>query len=42
LQTVAEFVCNPAVDCIVQEMGVDYAQGYVRHVPEPLPKLPTP
>ncbi|MBS1144730.1 MAG: diguanylate cyclase/phosphodiesterase [Proteobacteria bacterium] len=41
LITVAEFVCNPEVERVVQDIGVDYAQGYVRHVPEPLPKLPT-
>jgi EAL domain-containing protein (putative c-di-GMP-specific phosphodiesterase class I) len=42
LITVAEYVCNPAVDRIVQEIGVDYAQGFVRHVPEPLPTVPSP
>ncbi|MBS1141504.1 MAG: diguanylate cyclase/phosphodiesterase [Proteobacteria bacterium] len=42
LITVAEYVCNAAVDGIVQEIGVDYAQGYVHHVPEPLPKVPSP
>ena len=42
LITVAEYVCNATVDRIVQEIGVDYAQGFVRHVPEPLPKVPGP
>ena len=42
LITVAEYVCNATVDRIVQEIGVDYAQGFVRHVPEPLPKVPDP
>lgn len=40
LTTVAEYVCNEAVDRAVQEIGVDYAQGFVRHKPEPLPALP--
>lgn len=42
LTTIAEYVCNPAIDHIVQEIGVDYAQGFIRHVPEPLPALPNP
>jgi len=40
LTTIAEYVCNEAVDRAVQEIGVDYAQGFVRHKPEPLPALP--
>lgn len=40
LTTVAEYVCNANVDRIVQEIGVDYAQGFVRHEPEPLPDVP--
>lgn len=40
LTTIAEYVCNEAVDQAVQEIGVDYAQGFVRHKPEPLPALP--
>jgi len=40
LTTIAEYVCNPAVDQAVREIGVDYAQGFVRHKPEPLPPLP--
>ena len=40
LTTIAEYVCNAAVDQAVQEIGVDYAQGFVRHKPEPLPALP--
>ncbi|MBS1190342.1 MAG: diguanylate cyclase/phosphodiesterase [Rhodocyclaceae bacterium] len=37
LQTVAEYVCSESVLKVVQELGVDYAQGYAVHVPEPLP-----
>ncbi|MDO9600642.1 MAG: EAL domain-containing protein [Azoarcus sp.] len=40
LATIAEFVCNPAVDQSIQLIGVDYAQGFIRHVPEPLPPIP--
>ena len=40
LLTVAEYVCNAAVDRSIQEIGVDYAQGFVRHKPEPLPTVP--
>lgn len=40
LATIAEFVCNPAVDRSIQLIGVDYAQGFIRHVPEPLPTIP--
>ncbi len=36
LHTVAEFVTTPEVLAVVGEIGVDYAQGYAIHVPEPL------
>lgn len=36
LSTVAEYVCNDAVLAAVQGIGIDYAQGFARHVPEPL------
>ncbi|MDR0665241.1 MAG: EAL domain-containing protein [Helicobacteraceae bacterium] len=39
LKTVAEFVCNEAIYDIVRNMGVDYAQGYACHIPEPLINL---
>ena len=38
LQTIAEFVGNAAVLKEVRALGVDYAQGYEVHVPEPLPE----
>jgi EAL domain-containing protein (putative c-di-GMP-specific phosphodiesterase class I) len=40
LTTIAEYVCNEAVDQVVREIGIDYAQGFVRHKPEPLPPIP--
>jgi EAL domain-containing protein (putative c-di-GMP-specific phosphodiesterase class I) len=39
LKTVAEFVHNEAILGIVRALGVDYAQGYVCHMPEPLDNL---
>lgn len=39
LHTVAEFVVNEAVLATVRRLGVDYAQGYALHVPEPLENL---
>ncbi|MDR2366374.1 MAG: EAL domain-containing protein, partial [Zoogloeaceae bacterium] len=36
LKTVAEFVSNESILKVVRDLGIDYAQGYVRHVPEPL------
>jgi EAL domain-containing protein (putative c-di-GMP-specific phosphodiesterase class I) len=39
LKVVAEFVCNEIIYDIVKELGVDYAQGYACHVPEPLINL---
>jgi EAL domain-containing protein (putative c-di-GMP-specific phosphodiesterase class I) len=35
-RTVAEFVDRPEVLARVRQMGVDYAQGYLLHRPEPL------
>ena len=39
VQTVAEFVDRPAVLERVKQIGIDYAQGYLAHVPEPLDAL---
>lgn len=39
LHTVAEFVTSPAVLAVVRKLGVDYAQGYALHIPEPLAGL---
>jgi diguanylate cyclase (GGDEF)-like protein/PAS domain S-box-containing protein len=39
LETIAEFTHNEAVLEIVRSLGVDYAQGYVCHIPEPLDHL---
>lgn len=39
LHTIAEFVVSDAVLQTVRELGVDFAQGYVLHVPEPLENL---
>ncbi len=39
MQTVAEFVEQPAVLDSLREMGVDYAQGYLIHRPEPIGRL---
>ncbi|WP_152765380.1 GGDEF and EAL domain-containing protein [Alkalilimnicola sp. S0819] len=36
LQTVAEFVENEAMAGLLKDLGVDYAQGYGIHKPEPL------
>lgn len=36
MQTIAEFVENEAVEVIVRELGVDYAQGYGIEKPQPL------
>lgn len=40
LTTIAEYVCSEAVDRVVREIGIDYAQGFIRHKPEPLPPVP--
>ncbi len=37
LQTIAEFVENDAILAKLRELGVDYAQGYGLHQPEPFP-----
>ena len=39
VRTVAEFVDQPEVLARLQAMGVDYAQGYLLHRPEPLSTL---
>ena len=39
IQTVAEFVENDAILQKLKELGVDYAQGYGIHRPEPLALL---
>jgi EAL domain-containing protein (putative c-di-GMP-specific phosphodiesterase class I) len=39
LHTVAEFVANEKVLETVRGLGVDYGQGYVLHMPEPLQNL---
>lgn len=36
LKTVAEFVDKPAVLKRVRELGIDYAQGFLLHKPEPI------
>ena len=39
IETIAEFVETEAVLAALREMGVDFAQGYLLHRPEPLAKL---
>jgi diguanylate cyclase (GGDEF)-like protein/PAS domain S-box-containing protein len=39
LTSVAEFVANDAILAMVRKMGVDYAEGYALHEPEPLAEL---
>lgn len=39
LETIAEYVENPAVLSRIKELGVDYAQGYLIHKPEPIEKV---
>jgi diguanylate cyclase (GGDEF)-like protein/PAS domain S-box-containing protein len=39
LHTVAEFVVSESVLTTVRALGVDYAQGFALHVPEPLENL---
>ncbi len=39
VKTVAEFVDRPEVLARVREIGVDYAQGFLLHMPEPIEKL---
>ena len=40
LRTVAEFVHNSSILQVIREIGVDYAQGFHCHTPEPLDALP--
>ena len=40
LRTVAEFVHNNSILQVIREIGVDYAQGFHCHTPEPLDALP--
>jgi len=35
-QTIAEWVDNTAVEKVLKEMGVDFTQGYLNHMPAPL------
>jgi len=37
--TVAEFVETEAVEHLLREIGIDYAQGYLRHRPAPLAEI---
>jgi len=37
--TVAEFVDKPEVLSRLEEIGVDYAQGFLLHRPEPIQNL---
>jgi diguanylate cyclase (GGDEF)-like protein len=39
METVAEWVETAAVQAVLLELGVDYAQGYLHHRPEPLDGL---
>ncbi|MBI5462620.1 MAG: EAL domain-containing protein [Gammaproteobacteria bacterium] len=39
VQTIAEFVENDAIAAALKQLGVDYAQGYGIHKPEPLDNL---
>ncbi len=36
IRTIAEYVHKPVIADILREMGIDYAQGYALHMPEPL------
>ena len=38
-QTIAEFVEGPEVLQLLRELGVDFAQGYAIHRPEPIDAL---
>ena len=40
LRTVAEFVHSSSILQVIREIGVDYAQGFYCHTPEPLDALP--
>lgn len=37
IRTIAEYVHKPVIADILREMGVDYAQGFALHEPEPFP-----
>jgi diguanylate cyclase (GGDEF)-like protein/PAS domain S-box-containing protein len=37
MRTIAEFVHKPEIAVILRDMGVDYAQGFAVHKPQPLP-----
>lgn len=39
IQTIAEFVENRQIYELLQNMGIDYAQGYSLSQPEPLSEL---
>jgi EAL domain-containing protein (putative c-di-GMP-specific phosphodiesterase class I) len=39
LKTIAEFAENDAIIQVLEELGVDYAQGYGVHVPCPLDNI---
>lgn len=39
MKTIAEYVHKPVIADLLREMGVDYAQGYALHEPEPLLKV---
>ncbi|MDR0528160.1 MAG: EAL domain-containing protein [Zoogloeaceae bacterium] len=39
LKTIAEFVSSEPIYETVKSLGVDYAQGYARHIPEPFANL---
>lgn len=39
IQTIAEFVENPAIEQRLRELGVDFVQGYGVHRPEPLTEV---
>ena len=38
-QTIAEWVDNPAVEKMLKEMGVNYTQGFLKHIPAPINNL---
>jgi EAL domain-containing protein (putative c-di-GMP-specific phosphodiesterase class I) len=39
MKTIAEFVENDIVRAHLKELGVDYAQGYGVHQPEPMQQI---
>ncbi len=39
MMTIAEFVCDEAIDRIVRELGIDAAQGFFYHKPAPLEEI---